>query len=128
MDVELLKRKGVQPSNIREGQAFGFDLRIGARATLVPENEVVAFGVLMSLTHEEIEKLYSDKDVSDYQPEAITVITKDEDVVPALCYNIVELPKDSAVNTEYAVALLKLENRLGFPSSYLERIERFSGG
>ena len=128
MDVELLRRKGVQPSNVREGRVYGFDLRIGARATLVPHNDGVVFGILVSLTHEEIEKLYTDKSVSDYRPEAITVTTKDEDVVPALCYNIVEFSKDSAVDTEYALALLKLADRLGFPSSYLGRIERFTGG
>src|SRR5262247_2319520 len=58
MDVELLRSKGASPQNIRRAGALGYELRIGKRATLWREPKACAYGLLMELTHEEVEKLY----------------------------------------------------------------------
>src|SRR6266581_93029 len=71
MDAELLRAKGIEPVSIRITCVPGFALRIGARATLTPAPDSRVYGVLMGLTHNEIELLYSEKSVSIYQPEAI---------------------------------------------------------
>jgi hypothetical protein len=60
MDADLLRAKGVNPTNIRPASVPGFVLRIGQRATLLPNPNGLAHGILMQLTPAEIEQLYSE--------------------------------------------------------------------
>ena len=62
MDEELLRSKGVHPVNVRMAAVPGFELRTGQRATLQNAN-ACAWGVLMQLTHAEVEQLYSEPSV-----------------------------------------------------------------
>ena len=71
MDVDVLRAKGAQPVNIRGASVPGFALRIGQRATLLRNPDARAHGILMELTHAEIEQLYSDASVRAYRPEAV---------------------------------------------------------
>lgn len=123
MDENLLANKGVQPSAIAPGFVNDFALRIGNRATLVPESGSRAYGLLMRLSVEEAETLYAEKSVSDYLPEPVRVDLMDGRNVEATCYN---LPgnKIEGGNKQYATNLLKLATKLDFPKSYLAQIAR----
>jgi hypothetical protein len=123
MDAELLRRKGVSPQNIRRGAVNGFALRIGKRATLWPDRSASAYGMLMELTHEEIEKLYSEDSVRAYRPEAILVQLDDGSGVPALSFNLVESPHISERNLEYAAKLRELARRIALPTEYVNSIQ-----
>src|SRR5690349_14588408 len=102
MDAELLRSKGASPQDIRRAKAPSFALRIGRRATLCRERKASAYGMLMELTHEEIEKLYSDDSVHAYRPEAILVQLDDGSEIPALTFNLPEYPDANERNSEYA--------------------------
>lgn len=67
MDAELLRSKGASPLNIRRAGVPGFGLRIGERATLLRNPDACTYGVLVELTHEEIEQLYSEPSVRGYR-------------------------------------------------------------
>ena len=54
MDPDVLEQKGVQPRNPRIAKVEGYELRIGSKATLLRERGGVAYGVVYSLTHSEI--------------------------------------------------------------------------
>lgn len=54
MDVELLRAKGAHPANDRPACVAGFALRVGQRATLIPNREASVYGILMELPHAEI--------------------------------------------------------------------------
>jgi hypothetical protein len=71
MDADLLRSKGAGPVKIRPACAPGFALRIGERATLFRNPESRAYGILMELTHDEIDHLYSEASVRAYRPEAV---------------------------------------------------------
>ncbi len=122
MDAELLRSKGMSPENIRRASAPGFALRIGKRATLWPDRNASTYGMLMQLTHEEIEKLYSDDSVRAYRPEAILVQLHDGTGVPALTFNLVESPQANERNSEYAAKLRELARRLELPTDYVTAI------
>jgi hypothetical protein len=68
MDADLLRAKGIKPINIRSACVPGFGLRIGQRATLTRIPEARAYGMLMELTHREIDELYSESSVRVYRP------------------------------------------------------------
>ena len=123
MDADLLRAKGTQPVNIRSASVPGFALRIGQRATLLRNPDAQAHGILMELTHAEIEQLYSEPTVRAYRPEAVLAELSDGSRVPALCFNLLVPPGPEEVNSEYAAKLRDLACRLGLPSNYVESIQ-----
>src|ERR1700712_5190312 len=77
MDESALRAKGFQPANARQARADGFSLRLGARATLVPDVAKCVHGMLMGLTHRELDQLYAEPSVAAYRPEAGTALLSD---------------------------------------------------
>ena len=122
MDIVLLREKGIEPVNVRAASAPDFSIRIGDRATLVSDPDSQAYGMLMELTHDEIEQLYSEPSVHVYRPEAISVKLSDGSHAAALCYNLPVPQTSEETNPEYAAKLCELARRLGFPSNYIDSI------
>jgi len=122
MDEELLRGKGVEPTNPRQACVPGFGLRIGQRATLVPDAQARAYGVVMQLSHDEIERLYAEPSVRVYRPEAVVAEFGDGAHVPALCFNLPVPPQPGEANEEYARKLRDLARRLGLPADYVNGI------
>lgn len=77
----------------------------------------------MELTHDEIEKLYSDSSVRAYRPEAVQTELQDGSRVPALCFNLVESPDPGEANPEYAAKLRALATRLRLPIDYIQTMQ-----
>ena len=123
MDADLLRAKGTDPVNIRPACVRGFALRIGDRATLLAAPDATAYGIVMELTHAELDHLYSDPSVPAYRPEGVTAELTDGSRLPALCFNLVVPPEPQEANVEYAAKLRDLARRLGLPSQYVETIQ-----
>jgi hypothetical protein len=123
MDERLLEGKGVRPTDIRPAAVPGFALRIGARAALVPTAAGQVHGLLMKLSHAEIETLYSEPSVRAYRPEPVLAVLPDGATVAALCYNLPEPPSADEGNAEYASKLRSLAQRIGLPSDYVASIK-----
>src|SRR5262245_38478013 len=122
MDVEALRQRDVHPTDVRRAHVDGVSLRVGHRATLVPDSSGRVYGVLMNLSHDEIERLYSEPTVRAYRPEAVLCEAADGARVAALCFNLPDLPQAGERNAEYAQRLRELARRLEFPASYVEGI------
>ena len=120
MDRDVLSGSGIEIVNPRKAYADGYALLIGNRATLVEAIGKRSFGMVMSVTHADINKLYSG--LEGYYPEAISVNLMGPDVVPALCYNLAEAPHPDENNSEYAIKLREALARLDFPSDYVASI------
>ena len=121
MDEALLASKGIRTTSPAIGYVDGYSLRIGERATLIPESNGRAYGVVMELAPEDVAALYSDPSVADYVAESVVVSLPGGTDASAVCYN---LPAEKLVgaNPEYAAALLALATKLGLPDSYLAHI------
>ena len=126
MDEALLISKGIEPASSNIGYLDGYRLRIGKRATLVPEEGCRAYGVLMVIRREQATALYSDQTVADYVPEPVSVTLTDGGVEGAVCYNLPPGKLEGA-NSAYAKSLLRVAARLRFPEEYLNTI-RMQGG
>lgn len=122
MDADLLREEGVQPVHPRRCCVAGFALRIGQRATLVPEPQARAYGVLMELSHDEIERLYAQPGLREYRAEAVIAECDDGARLPALCFNLAVPPRPEEANEGYARRLRDLALRVGLPASYVESI------
>lgn len=121
MDESLLASRGVTPSRATVGYVEGYALRIGRRATLVPDERRRAYGILMTIRAEDVRALYSDASVADYVSESVSVVLPDGAVESAVCYNLPE-SKLEGTNSQYARSLLALAGKLGLPGEYLQQI------
>jgi hypothetical protein len=123
MDKSLLASKGIRPSRATMGYVDGYGLRVGRRATLVPDKTNRAYGVLMTIRAEDVRALYSEKSVADYISETVSVVLSDGTLETALCYNLPESTLEGT-DSQYANSLLTLAGKLGLPSDYLQQIRR----
>jgi hypothetical protein len=123
MDAQVLRQAGTKPSNFRRAYVVDFALRIGQRATLVPYPGSRAYGLVIALTHAELERLYSAPGLQVYRPEAVVAHTTDGEAIPALCYNLVQAPDPHERNAEYARRLRSVLEDLGFPVEYVESVK-----
>lgn len=122
MDDSLLQQKGIIPRDCRRASVEGFALVIGARATLVPFSNRTVHGVVCSLTHAEVDALYSEASVSVYRPEAVLAHVEDGPVISALCFNLPVPPSADERNAGYATKLRVLAERIGLPPDYVSSI------
>jgi hypothetical protein len=122
MDAEILRAKGLHPVNGRQARVSGMALRIGRRATLVPDPARSAHGFVFGLSHEEIERLYAEPSVAAYRPEAVIAQLEDRSCVPALCFNLPASTETAEANPEYAEKLRVVANALGLPADYTASI------
>jgi Gamma-glutamyl cyclotransferase, AIG2-like len=122
MDAQVLRQAGTKPSNFRRAYVTDFALRIGQRATLVPSPGARACGMLISLTHADLDRLYSAPGLEDYRPEAVVAHLSEDEAVPALCYNLVHAPQPHERNADYATRLRGVLEDLGFPVDYIESV------
>jgi Gamma-glutamyl cyclotransferase, AIG2-like len=123
MDAQVLRQAETEPSNLRRAFVPGFALRIGQRATLVPSPGARAYGMLIALTHAELERLYSAPGLEGYRPEAVVAHPCEGEPVPALCYNLVRAPEPHERNPGYAMRLRNVLENLGFPAEYVESVK-----
>jgi hypothetical protein len=123
MDQAALRAKGLKPCNARLARVDGMALRIGARATLVADEQASVYGIVMELTQVEIDQLYSEPSVAMYRAEAVLAEFTDGSHAAALCFNLPEPPRPEAANPDYATKLRDVGRRLGLPPDYVAAIE-----
>ena len=123
MDVDLLRSKGLTPTNVELATVSGFELRIGQRAALVPHPSNSVHGVVMSLPLPELELLYSDPSVQAYKPQAMLARLASGGVVAALCYNLPEAPPPNDNNPQYAEKLRAVAQKVGLPADYVTSLK-----
>ncbi len=119
MDAEVLRKAGVAVERPRRAHVEDFALRIGRRATLLPNQGARAYGMVYAMTHAELERLYGAPGLEAYRPEALTAHLLDGGSVPALCYNLIEPPGPDEANADYAEKLRVALRRLDFPTDYI---------
>ena len=112
MDPDILEKAGVKPDNPRIGCVENYKLRIGNKATLLRAPNEKVHGVVYSLSHSDINKLYWGAGLNEYVSEALLAKIGD-DTVPVLCCNLVVPPGESESNQEYAEKLKVSMNKLG---------------
>jgi Gamma-glutamyl cyclotransferase, AIG2-like len=122
MDAERLRARGFHPVNERQACVSGMALRIGRRATLVPDPSKCVYGFVFGLSHQDIERLYAEPSVAAYRPEAVIAQLADRSCVAALCFNLPSSGEIEEANPEYAEKLRIVGRRLGLPADYTASI------
>jgi len=113
MDEEILKSKGVEPRNKKRAIAHGYVLRLGNMATLLRKENATAYGMVYSLTHEEIDILYKNSGLTQYVNEALMVELEDKSNIVVLCSVLLDAPKVDESNEEYYKKLVMCMKKYG---------------
>jgi hypothetical protein len=116
MDENVLREKGVEPRAPRKAVVPGYRLRIGARATLVPQFGAQSFGVVFALTQSELHSLYVGAGLSMYRAESVLALFEDHSFASVIAFNLSEPPSPVEANADYAAKLRVVLERLGFPA------------
>lgn len=111
MDSAVLRNSGVVAVDARQAYVDDFALRIGNRATLIQSHGSRVFGMLIALTHRQLDKLYGAPGLEQYRPEAVVARCLDGNSVPALCYNLISEPRPDERNPQYAARLQRTSQR-----------------
>ncbi len=114
MDPDILNQKAVEPRNPRLGMVTDYVLRIGNKATLIRAGGESAYGLVYSLTHDEVYLLYWGSGLAEYRVKAVLVQIDGKDVVAMTC-NLLNAPERDESNMEYAGKLKLAMTRLGVP-------------
>jgi len=85
------------------------------------------YGILVKVTHEKLDKLYSMDGVGVFLAEAVLVQTLDGKLQPALCY-IPPTIDNKPADCEYLDRLIEAGRDYGFPDWYLDRLKGFRPG
>jgi hypothetical protein len=122
MDQQILTDKGIRVADVRRAVVSGFVLRIGARAALVPDSAGTVHGVVMKLSHIDLDSLYSEASLLAYKPEPVLATLDSGATVAALCFNLPEAPSPDERNEDYAAKLRALAQRIGLPAAYVASV------
>ncbi len=115
MDDSILKSRDVVAKNKKVGYVDGYRLRIGKNATLLRDKNSKSYGVICSITHDDIYKLYGATGLINYVPEALIVRTDDSKNSPAICYVLLNPPRKDEINSDYYQKLTLCMKEYGFP-------------
>ncbi len=122
---QVLAGGGLVPERVEVGRLWGFDIRIETLATLVRSDQHCVYGIVCDATHDELRHLYG-QDWLDgaYFPEAVLVEAEDRRLVPCLCFIAPTRPPARPAD-DYVDWITGAAREYGFPSWYIERLERF---
>ncbi len=132
MSLDVLREVDLVPPRVEVARLPGFRLTIGPLANLEPAAQATAFGILTSLTHAELERLYDHaRNVLGglYRPRAVVVESLDRRGcgVPALCYLAPALARRPPAR-DYVERIAHAARRHGLPAEYVRHIESFADG
>ncbi|MFL6622497.1 MAG: hypothetical protein ACJ8NR_07755 [Sulfurifustis sp.] len=119
MDVDVLRAHDVEPANPRRACVDGFALRIGRRATLLPRSGARAYGMLITLSCADLDRLYAGSDLTAYRAETVLARLLTGGSAPALCYNLPRAPEAHERNSDYVARLQAVLRKLDFPADYV---------
>jgi Gamma-glutamyl cyclotransferase, AIG2-like len=127
MNPAVLAEVNLRPDSFQVARLDGYDIRIEPLANLLPTDGASVYGLLAEATHEELDRLYAHaRNVlgAVYLPEAVLVQTRESTWRPALCF-IATTMEPRPADRAYVERILRPARDFGFPSWYVEKIERF---
>lgn len=129
MNVDMLMNLGIDKRVYHVGQLVGYELTIGSSANVTKNALARVFGIVMPLTHDEIDILYGTeaqaKLGTQYMPAPVLVMTDNGLIVPSLCYVAYEQMTGVASET-YIETILSAARTHDFPDSYIQHIKSFT--
>jgi hypothetical protein len=126
MNLNILGNMRVRPSHVEVARLRGFDIRIAPHANLIVSERDLVYGILVSVTHHDLDRLYGRTEAvlgSAYHAEGVLVETLHGSWRPAMCY-ISHTMRPSTPSADYVASVVEAALQHGFPAWYVDRISR----
>ena len=123
----VLIEQGVTPGQIVPARLNGFELYIRPRVNLARSDRSCVYGVVTTVTHEDLARLYSNIEQRfglKYLPEPVLAEAFDGTVRPVLCY-IAQHMDDGPATSDYINQLAEAVRAAGLPEWYGALVESF---
>lgn len=121
IDANLLADRGVEARNPRPGRIKGWRLHLGGDSTLLRDPRHDAFGVIYSLTHEELDRLYTWPGVARYRPYPLLIdLLHGYQRVPALCFLLENEPRAGQPDPAHLDNLRRALRAHGLPADGID--------
>ena len=121
MSTGVLRAASVEASEIWSAVARDHELRFQPLANLVPVMGSTAFGILASVTGDDLERLYGAPPLASYRPVELDMQHLNREPERALCYLAPPGPP-SAPDPTYVAKLLEGAEEHALPERYLEQL------
>lgn len=115
MDPEVLLSMGVEPPQGEPVKLPEYALHIGHRATLAPASGEQVYGMIYSLSAQDLKRLYGAPGLEDYRPETVQVVNHPGERLNARCYILPTIPAADEANPAYQRQLNATLIKLGLP-------------
>jgi hypothetical protein len=119
---DVQEKGGLYDAKAEVARLNGFDIHISPHAALSRSAEHCVYGVLVDITHKQLDAMYSAPGVGVFLPQAVLVETADGRFVPALCY-IPPTRENKPADREYLRKLIAAGRAWGFPEWYVAKLE-----
>jgi hypothetical protein len=126
MDPDVLRSQGIDAGEGRKARVDGQALRLGERATLVPQEGARAYGMTYALEAAQLQALYSTAGLEAYVPIVVQVRFEGDDGegAAAECWVLATPPEAATPDPDYEKRLREVLGRLGFPAEYVATVGR----
>jgi len=129
MNPKILAEYGIAAGEVLPARVMNFELSIRPRVNLVPCKGASVYGAVISVTYNDLKKIYSDLEKRlglKYLPQATLAETLDKTptIEPVLCYIASRMTPGLAA-PEYVKELADCVRSLNLPESYALHIESF---
>lgn len=123
INPKMLEKLGVSARTQAVAVLLHYHLTISPWVNVEPSEGGQVYGVVMEMTHAELDKIYSQLKVK-YVPVAVAV-TQGDKTVPALSYMADEPMTPAQAEEGHVRMLLEAAQQRAFPAWYLERIRSY---
>jgi AIG2-like family len=121
---DVMSLVGIESSSVTVAKLSGYDICFDPHANIFRSEQHSIYGVLVHVTHEELNRLYRRDGVGEFLPEAVLVEIDGNKLLPALCF-IPPLRSNAPPDYGYVEQIIKAAKTHGFPSWYLNRLSSF---
>ena len=124
MRPDVMAQSAVNPAKVDVAKLNGYDIAFDPHANIFPHPFASVYGILVQVTHEELNRMYGVTGVGVFLPEAALVTVNDTNWIPALCFMPPcrnELSPDQA----YLDRLIEAAILRGLPQDYIARLKKF---
>lgn len=127
INFDVLREVGVAAERWEIARLLGWEIAIRPRANLRRSEGGVVYGIVATMTHAELDRLYDharDTLGAVYLPDAVLVDTLDGRWRPALCFVSAQM-EPAPPDGEYVDRIVGAARAYGFPDWYTEHLASF---
>ncbi len=122
MRPEVVTNAGFVTEKIDVARLSGYDICLDPHANIFKRPFASVYGIVVNVTHEDLNRMYGATGVGAFLPEAVLVDTLNDRYLPALCY-MPSKRNDEKPDQAYLLRLIEAATFRALPTEYINRLK-----